>query len=212
MTTRQYSALLVAALAAITMAGCTTAGDDTEPTAEPAATSGCTPETGAISWGTLSYGENVPVGVQVVTTTGSTTPSGPVTTVETIAVPTEPQFGGDGINMVSDFDSDLRDEWESVLIEDARTTGQVGEDFATDFVLGEQQYVTADPPADGTFVTAVETTPQVMPFTIECDGQEPFSGSVSAVTPGGTASVQLSCAADNSEASENQLAALEYCP
>jgi hypothetical protein len=211
MTIRQNFALLAAAAAAIALAGCTsttdTAPDDA--TATPAATSGCTPDAGEISWGKLGYGDNVPVGVQVSTYSLG----GTLSETTTIDLQAEPEFSGDGINMVSRFDHETRLAWQDALLDDVHRTGQVGDDFGDPIVLGQQPYVTSEPQPDGAFVTSVESTQAAMPFTIDCgDGQAPFEGTIYAVPPGATASMQLSCSADNTGATENQQAALEYCP
>jgi hypothetical protein len=175
-SSRAIAATAVAASTVIALAGCL-APANPEPTETAASASDCTPETANIFWNKAIDAGEVNVGAYLLPGTGAEEGALP----EVIQLEPEVEFTGDGLNLLTDFDTADREAWETALLEDARQTGQVDRDWGEQTPLPEAPVSTVTYDAPGTAVQVMSRPKLSMPYEIQCDGMDPVEGTVISV-------------------------------
>lgn len=151
-------------------------------------TAACSPMSATISWQEKTPIDDAPLGSFVAVVSDDL-----VTTTSRTSLDPQPSFSQDTINMLADFDDARIRTWKKALLTDLRRTGQVSTTFGAHATLPQENPVTQDSPTPGTFVTDVALNQYRVPFTIDCTGEKPVSGTVSGAESGGTASLTIQC-------------------
>jgi hypothetical protein len=177
MSSRIYLAVALAAGTVVALTGCL-APMDPAPTDADSPEANCSPDTATIFWDKVMEGGQTNVGAYVLPGTEAGEGAEP----ELIDIPLDVEFSGDGLNLLTDFDSSSREVWQSALLQDAQRTGQVDRDFGETAPLPARPASTIEFEAPGTGVQVMSRPQLSMPFEIQCVGMEPVEGTVQSVS------------------------------
>ena len=191
--TSTYFAVAIAVGTTVALTGCLSPvgpeSADPDPSESAAAGADCTPDTAKIFWNKAMDAGQVNVGAYMLPGTTAEAGSKP----ELVELDVETQFSGDGLNMLTDFDSSAVEEWETALLEDARQTGQVDREFGEPLVLPETPDSTINSEAPGTGVQVISRPQVSMPYEIHCSGMDIVEGFVIAASNGSLSNTFFLC-------------------
>ncbi|PRY69127.1 hypothetical protein B0I08_103333 [Glaciihabitans tibetensis] len=208
-TTRTYAACALALGVAASLTGCLGETQPGPTAVSSGSASNCTPDTASIFWDEKMEGPEVKVGAYLLTDMTGEASERPAPDI--VDLDTAPEYTGDGLNQLTDFDAELRETWESALLEDARQTGQVARDFGEPSRLPAAPNATMVAEAPGTVVQVV-TSPQLsMPFEIQCSGMDPVEGSIRSVLTSSVGNTFFICDEPFEETTEQAEYARELC-
>ncbi|MET0989786.1 MAG: hypothetical protein ABWY54_03980 [Glaciihabitans sp.] len=193
-----------------TLAGCTSSGSggsDAAATASPApAAADCTPGTSTIYWDEARSFGAVPVGSYLL----EYSEPGAATTTIPINLEREPEYPGDGLNMLTQFDADAVDEWHIALLTDLQRTGQVPRDFGEPTTLPSTPSATMSTETPGTRALVVTMDQIAVPYEIDCRDVL-TEGSVVAVDTNNATNIFFDCSALPMPATPESEVAEETC-
>jgi hypothetical protein len=208
---RSAAALAMGITAGTLLTGCVGSAVDqqgaaAQTTLPTASTRACTPGISTIYWGEAWDAGAVPVGSYLMEYAGP----GEVATTTSIDLAVKPEFPGDGLKQLTEFDGDAIDEWHIALLADVRRTGQVDRTFGEPTQLAPTPPATMTAPAAGSWAAVVSMDRTVLPYEIECRG-ESTEGTVSSVDINNTHTAFFDCAALPDPATAESAIAAQTC-
>jgi hypothetical protein len=211
MQRRSAAILSLAVAAGALLTGCVGSPGDkqgaaAQTTLPTATTRACTPGVSAIYWDKAWSSGTVAVGTYRMEFAGP----GEAPRITSADLAAEPEFPGDGLKRLTDFDEDAIGEWHIALLADVRRTGQVARTFGEPAQLAATPPVTMTAPAAGTWVAVVSMDRLVLPYEIDCRG-ETTEGTVASADINNSHTNFFDCSALPSPATPESTIAAEAC-